>query len=42
VKATPAIFVEGRHVDNLVVMDARFWERIADWYFERTGVPRPR
>ena len=40
-KATPAIYVEGRHVDSLVVMDARFWERIADWYFERTGVPRP-
>ena len=41
-KATPAIYVEGRHVDSLVMMDARFWERIADWYFERTGVPRPR
>jgi protein-disulfide isomerase/uncharacterized membrane protein len=41
-KATPAIFVEGRHVDGLVVMDARFWERIADWYWKRAGVPRPR
>ncbi|MFZ0709035.1 MAG: vitamin K epoxide reductase family protein [Terrimicrobiaceae bacterium] len=42
VKATPAIYVEGRRVDNLVVTDTRFWERIADWYFERAGVPRPR
>jgi protein-disulfide isomerase/uncharacterized membrane protein len=41
-KATPAIYVEGRHVDSLGVMDARFWERIADWYWERTGVPRPK
>jgi hypothetical protein len=24
-----------------VVMDALFWERIADWYWERAGVPRP-
>ena len=41
-KATPAIYVEGRHVDSLGVMDTRFWERIADWYWERTGVPRPK
>jgi protein-disulfide isomerase len=41
-KATPAIYVEGRHVDSLGVRDARFWERIADWYWERTGVPRPK
>ena len=41
-KATPAIYVEGRHVDSLAVRDTRFWERIADWYWERTGVPRPK
>jgi protein-disulfide isomerase len=40
-KATPAIYVEGRHLDSLVVFDARFWDRIADWYWERAGVPRP-
>jgi protein-disulfide isomerase len=42
VQATPAIYVEGRHVDNLVPTDALFWEQIADWYWERAGVPRPR
>ena len=40
-KGTPAVYVEGRLVDSLVVMDALFWERIADWYWERAGVPRP-
>lgn len=41
IKGTPAVYVEGRHVNSVVVMDALFWERIADWYWERAGVPRP-
>jgi protein-disulfide isomerase len=40
-KGTPAVYVEGRLVNSLVVKDALFWERIADWYWERAGVPRP-
>ena len=40
-KGTPAVYVEGRLVDSLVVMDALFWEQIAHWYWERAGVPRP-
>jgi len=38
---TPAVYVEGRHVNSLVVMDALFWKRIAGWYWERAGVRRP-
>ena len=41
-KATPAIFVEGRHVDSLVVMDSVSRVGIADWYFSARAVPRPR
>jgi hypothetical protein len=41
-KETPAIYVEGRHVDSLVAMDARFWQQIADWYWKRAGLPRPK
>ena len=41
IKGTPAVYVEGRHVNSLVVMDALFWKRIADWYWERAGIPIP-
>jgi protein-disulfide isomerase len=41
INGTPAVYVEGRHVNSLVVMDALFWKRIADWYWERAGVRRP-
>ena len=33
-KATPAIYVEGRHLDSLVVCDARFWQQIAGWHWK--------
>ena len=40
INGTPAVYVEGRHVNSLVVMDALFWKRIADWYWERAGLRR--
>src|ERR1700756_374083 len=41
IDGTPAVYIEGRHVNSLVVMDALFWKRIADWYWERAGGRRP-
>ncbi len=41
VRGTPAVFVEGKLVDPLVVTEVGFWDRLADMYWQRTGIPRP-
>jgi len=41
IKGTPAVFVEGRMVDTVAAMEVGFWDKLADVYWQRIGVPRP-
>lgn len=41
IRGTPAVFIEGRLVDTLAAGESAFWDRLAEWYWQRAGVPRP-
>lgn len=41
IKGTPAVFVEGKLVDTLAVMEIGFWDKLADVYWQRSNLPRP-
>lgn len=41
IRGTPAIFVEGRHVDSTMAIDAAFWERMAEWHKGRVSAQKP-
>jgi hypothetical protein len=39
--ATPGVFVEGKAVDPLAILEIGFWDKMADHYWQRIAVPRP-
>jgi uncharacterized membrane protein len=41
VAATPTVFIDGKLVDTVPRNEIAFWDRLADLYWERAGVPRP-
>ena len=41
ISGTPAIFVEGKPVDQLVKNDPGFWDAMAERYWKQSGVARP-
>jgi protein-disulfide isomerase/uncharacterized membrane protein len=41
IRGTPSVFVEGRLVDVLAVMDIRFWDKLADGFWKKINEPRP-
>jgi len=41
IKGTPAVFVEGKLVDTLAVLEVGFWDKLADVYWKRNNLPRP-
>ena len=38
---TPTVFVEGRPVEPLALMEIRFWDKMADLYWQSLNIPRP-
>lgn len=41
VNATPAVYVNGKHVDSLATLSINFWDELAKEYWKQAGVPRP-
>lgn len=41
VNATPAVYVNGKHVDSLATLSINFWDELANEYWKQAGVPRP-
>jgi len=41
VRGTPAVYVDGKVVDQLAKIEVAFWDKMADDYFVRVGVSRP-
>ncbi len=40
-RGTPAVYVLGRAVDELGVLEIKFWDALADQYWQSRKVPRP-
>jgi len=41
VTGTPSIFINGRKVEALYIHEIRFWDKLADRYWQNRGEPRP-
>lgn len=41
VRGTPAVYVEGKPIDQLAKTEVAFWDKMADDYFARVGIARP-
>lgn len=41
VHSTPAVFVEGKRVNILAIMEIGFWDAVAERFWKRIGEPRP-
>ncbi len=41
ITATPSIFVEGKKVDSLAILDAAFWDAMATRFWREAKQPRP-
>ncbi len=41
VRGTPAVFVEGKLVDPLAILEIEFWEQVAEQFAKEIGAPRP-
>ncbi len=41
IRGTPSVFIEGKNVDPLAVMEIGFWDKIAEMFWRNAKTPRP-
>jgi protein-disulfide isomerase/uncharacterized membrane protein len=40
-QGTPTVFIEGKPVEPLALMEVAFWDKVADLYWQGLNIPRP-